>query len=111
MRVTSRSVGTMLSGRMPDRGSTSADQNSSSVCPTGDTTPIKWSKTEIPDIDQVLAGKLGLQAKDIEIRKLAVNPASGKAYIALQSLKTKASVIVTIDGAGNLADFALDRRG
>jgi hypothetical protein len=75
---------------------------------TGDVTPTKWSKTEIADIDQMLAGKLGLQAKDIEIRKLAVNPASGKAYVALQSLKTKANVILTIDGAGNVAEFALD---
>src|SRR4051812_28535647 len=57
---------------------------------TGDTKPTTWSKAEIADIDQVLAGKLGLQPKDIEIRKLAVNPASGKAYVALQSLKTKA---------------------
>src|SRR6202030_3205019 len=45
---------------------------------------------------------------DIEIRKLAVNPASGKAYVALQSLKTKASVILTIDGTGNIAEFPLD---
>src|SRR4051812_11167840 len=46
---------------------------------TGDTKSATWSKTEIPNIDQALAGKLGLGAKDIEIRKLAVNPASGKA--------------------------------
>lgn len=75
---------------------------------TGDVTPSKWSKTEIADIDQILAGKLGLTAKDIEVRKLAVNPASQKAYVALQSLKTKASVILTIDGAGNVAEFPLD---
>ena len=75
---------------------------------TGDTKPTTWSKTEIANIDQVLAGKLGLTAKDIEIRKLAVNPASKKAYVALQSLKTKASVILTIDGAGNVAEFPLD---
>jgi hypothetical protein len=75
---------------------------------TGDTTATKWSKAEIADIDQALAGKLGLQGKDIEICKLAVNPASGKAYIALQALKTKASVILTIDGDGNVAEFPLD---
>jgi hypothetical protein len=75
---------------------------------TGDTTPTKWSMPEIAGIDQVLAGKLGLSAKDIEVRKLAVNPASGKAYVALQSLKTKASIILTIDGAGNVAEFPLE---
>jgi len=75
---------------------------------TGDTTPTKWSQTEIANIDQLLAGKLGLAPTDIEIRKLAVNPASGKAYIALQSLKTKASVILTIDGSGSIAEFPLE---
>jgi hypothetical protein len=75
---------------------------------TGDTKPTAWTKTEVPNIDQVLAGKLGLSTKDIEIRKLAVNPASKKAYVALQSLKTKANVILTIDGSGNVAEFPLE---
>lgn len=75
---------------------------------TGDVTPTKWSKTEIADIGQVLAGKLGLQPKDIEIRKLAVNPASSRAYVALRSLRTKSDVILTIDGAGNVAEFPLE---
>lgn len=75
---------------------------------TGDTTPTKWTKTEIDGIDGVLAGKLGLQPKDVEVRKLAVNPASGKAYIALRSLRTKADVILTVDGDGKVAEFPLD---
>jgi hypothetical protein len=75
---------------------------------TGDTTPSTWSATEIANIDQLLAGKLGLPAKDIEVRKLAVNPASHKAYVALQSLKTKDFAILTIDGAGKVAEFPLD---
>lgn len=75
---------------------------------TGDTKPTTWSKTDLANIDKVLAGKLGLAPTDIEIRKLAVNPASHKAYIALQSLKTKADVILTVDGAGNVAEFPLE---
>lgn len=75
---------------------------------TGDTKESTWSAPEIPNIDQVLAGKLGLQAKDIEVRKLAVNPASHKAYVALQSLVNKANVILTIDGGGNIAEFPLE---
>jgi hypothetical protein len=75
---------------------------------TGDTTPTKWSKTEIANVDQLLAGKLGLSAKDIEVRKLAVNPASRKAYVALQSLKTKGNVILTIDGDGSVAELGLE---
>src|SRR5262245_11836303 len=31
---------------------------------TGDTKPSDWSKAEIPNIDQLLAGKLGLSTKD-----------------------------------------------
>jgi len=75
---------------------------------TGDTQPTSWTKTEIPNIDQLLAGKLGLGAKDIEIRKVAVNPASKKAYVALQSLTTKTPAILTVDGAGKIAEFPLD---
>src|SRR5579885_1189500 len=75
---------------------------------TGGTTPATWSGTEVANLDQLLAGKLGLDAKDIEIRKLAVNPASHKAYVALQSLKTKDSVLLTIDGTGKVAEFPLD---
>jgi hypothetical protein len=75
---------------------------------TGDTTPSTWSVPEIANIGQLLAGKLGLDAKDIEVRKLAVNPASHKAYVALQSLKTKDNAILTIDGAGKIAEFPLD---
>jgi hypothetical protein len=75
---------------------------------TGDTKPGDWLVKEVGNIDAQLAGKLGLEAKDIEIRKLAVNPASRKAYVALQSLKTKASAILTIDGRGTIAEFPLD---
>ena len=75
---------------------------------TGDTKEATWAKSEIANIDQVLAGKLGLTAKDIEIKKLVVNPASRKAYVALQSLKTKADVILTIDGNGNVAELSLE---
>jgi len=49
---------------------------------TGDTREIPWTKTEIMNVDQLIAGKLGLPAGDVEIRKLAVNPASRKAYVA-----------------------------
>jgi hypothetical protein len=75
---------------------------------TGDTTPTKWSKTEIQGIDQAMAGKLGLSTKDVEIRDLAVNPASRKAYVAVKSLKTNDNVILTIDGSGKVGEFALD---
>jgi hypothetical protein len=75
---------------------------------TGDTSPTNWTKTEIPNVDAVLAGKLGLTAKDLEIRKLTVNPASKKAYVAVRSLKTNDNLIMTIDGSGTVAELPLD---
>jgi hypothetical protein len=67
-----------------------------------------WSMKEIANIDQLLAGKLGLTAKDIEVKKLAVNPASKKAYVAVRSLKGNQYVILTVDGAGKVEEFSLD---
>jgi hypothetical protein len=78
------------------------------IVATGDTTPVKWTQTEIPKIDELLAGKLGMEAKDIEFRKLAVNPVSNKAYVALQSLTKKTSLILVIDGAGRVSELPLD---
>jgi len=75
---------------------------------TGDVKRTSWSKTDIADVDQLLAGKLGLTAKDIEIKRVAVNPASRKAYVAVRSLKSKQDIILTIDGDGKVAEFSLE---
>jgi hypothetical protein len=75
---------------------------------TGDTKESTWSRSDIANIDELLAGKLGMKAKDIEIRKLAVNPASRKAYVAVQALPTKTNLILTIDGTGTVAEFPLE---
>jgi len=75
---------------------------------TGDTKEATWAKTEIPNVDQVLAGKLGLTAKDIEIRRIAVNPASRKVYVAVRSLKGNQYAILTIDGSGKVDEFSLE---
>lgn len=76
---------------------------------TGDTKEAgAWSKTEIAKIDDVLAGKLGLAANDIEVRRIAVNPASKKLYIAVRSLKSDQFVILTIDGSGKIDEFSLE---
>lgn len=75
---------------------------------TGDTTQTSWSKTEIADVDQLLAGKLGLKASDIEIRRIAINPASRKLYAAIRSLKSNQYAILTVDGGGKVEEFSLD---
>jgi hypothetical protein len=75
---------------------------------TGDTTPQNWSRTDLPKVNEELAGRLGTTAKGIEITKLAVNPASRKAYIAVRKLADKSSVLLTLDGTGKINEFALD---
>ncbi len=75
---------------------------------TGDLAETKWGGKEIANIDQALAGKLGVMAKDISILKLAVNPASRKAYVSVRSMKAKQDILLTIDGAGKIAEFSLE---
>src|SRR5262245_24456537 len=75
---------------------------------TGDTTAKAWAKTEITGIKDQLAGALGTEAKNIEILKMAVNPASKTAYIAVRALNSKKDLILTIDGAGKIREFSLE---
>ncbi len=76
---------------------------------TGDTTPLKWTKTAIPGIKEHLAGRLGTTASGIDILKVAVNPASQRVYIALKKLQGKNDIIVTVDGAGKVSEFPLEK--
>src|SRR5262249_59938322 len=76
---------------------------------TGDTTAVKWTRTEIANVKDELAGRLGVAGKDIEIRKIAVNPLSQRAYIAVRNLAMKNQhLLLTVDGAGKVAEFSLD---
>src|SRR6185295_10092320 len=45
---------------------------------TGDTKETTWTTTSIDNVGELLAGKLGLKAGDIQIKRIAVNPASKK---------------------------------
>jgi hypothetical protein len=76
---------------------------------SGDNKETTWDKTAIENIDDLLAGKLGLTIKDIEITRIAVNPASKKLYVAVRSLKSNQSVILTVDGAGKVEEFSLEK--
>jgi hypothetical protein len=75
---------------------------------TGDQKPIPWGKLEVADIKEQLGGRLGTTGKGIEILKLAVNPASHRAYVAVRKLDGKQDVILTVDGQGKIQEFALD---
>ena len=76
---------------------------------TGDTTPHKWTRNEVAKIDEQLAGRLGTTAKGITISRLAVNPASGTAYLAVRKTDDKRDLILTVDGTGKVGEFALDK--
>lgn len=75
---------------------------------TKDTKPITWTKTDINNIDGALAARVGTTAKGIEIVKIAVNPASKRAYFAVRTLENKKSLILTLDGDGKVNEFGLD---
>lgn len=62
----------------------------------------------IEKIDEKLAGKLGTTAKGIEIVDLTVNPTSLTAYVAIRLQADKKPLILTVDGAGKVDEFALE---
>lgn len=76
---------------------------------TGDTATKPWSKKEMPNIHEDIAGRLGTTGKNIQIIKMAVNPASQTAYLAVRMLNAKKDVIVTVDGDGKIAPLPLDK--
>jgi hypothetical protein len=75
---------------------------------TGDTTRASWTKNEVTGIKDALAGRLGVQGADIEIKKVAVNPASQTVYFAVRLLTAKKDLVMTLDGSGKMKGFALD---
>jgi hypothetical protein len=76
---------------------------------TGDTIAGPVQKEAIDKIDEKLAGKLGTTAKGIKITDLAVNPASGKAYVAVLKQEGKVPVVLTVDGDGKIGEFSLEK--
>ena len=78
------------------------------VIDTQDTKPMTWSKLEINDIAGKLAGRIGTTAKSIEIKNLAVNPASKKVYITVRNPGNKKDVLMTVDSQGKIGEFVLD---
>lgn len=77
------------------------------VVETGDTAAKPTLKANIEEFDEKVAGRLGTMAKNIKIVDLAVNPASGVAYLAVLK-DNKQNAILTVDGAGTIGEFVLD---
>jgi hypothetical protein len=63
----------------------------------------------VQGLDAKIAAALGVQPGDLLINDLAINPASGKAYLSVSRGKgpDAAPVIVTVDAAGKVAEFSL----
>jgi hypothetical protein len=73
---------------------------------TGDVGPIKKPKQKIDDIGALVASGLGTTPDSIIIKDMAVNPASGRVYLAVSRKPDNATAIITIDAEGKAA--ALD---
>jgi hypothetical protein len=76
---------------------------------TGDTGAAKAVlKKAVPDIGAVIADGLGAKKEDITVKDMAVNPASGRIYLAVQRRPDNAVMIVTVDAAGKVSPLSLD---
>lgn len=63
---------------------------------------------EIKGINAKLAAAVGAPADGIEIVDLAVSPETNVAYFAVRKQDDKASIVLTLDGAGNVGLVNLD---
>lgn len=63
----------------------------------------------VADIATTIASGLGTTAENITVKDMAVNPASGKVYLAVQRRPDNASLILTVDATGKVAPFETDK--
>lgn len=66
-------------------------------------------KLSVSAIDEKVASALGVAPNDILINDMAVNPASGKAYLSVSRGRGPAAVpvILVVDGAGKISELSL----
>jgi hypothetical protein len=77
---------------------------------TGDTSGNpEQVKLDVPSIDEKIAAALGTAPNDILINDLAVNPASGNAYLSVSRGRgpNAVPVILRVDGSGKISELAL----
>lgn len=76
---------------------------------TGDRTPSPAGPFKIEGIDEKIAALLGTEVAKIQINDLAVNPASGRAYLSLTRDKgpNATPVILRADNQGKMEEFSL----
>ena len=76
---------------------------------TGDTGPVQKLKQKVDDVAGHVAARLGAPEGGADILDIAVNPLSGKIYLAVSRKADKQVAILTVDADGKLADLALDK--
>src|SRR5439155_4060940 len=76
---------------------------------TGDRTTASEGKFKLVDIDGKIASLLGTDVKEILVNDLAVNPASGNAYLSLSRGRgpDAAPVVMKVNREGKIDEFAL----
>lgn len=67
---------------------------------TGDAGPAGRPKSKIEDLGKVVADGLGTTAENVIVNDMAVNPASGRVYLAVSRKPDNATAIITIGGDG-----------
>jgi len=75
---------------------------------TGDTTKVPGAFKEVKGFGATLAGKLGVEAGEVEILDLALNPASNRLYAAVLKQDDKSYLIVRVSPDGEIEHVALD---
>ena len=76
---------------------------------TGDTGPVQKLKQKVEDVVGVVAARLGAPADGVQIVDMAVNPASGKIYLAVMRKADKQIAILIVDADGKVQDLAFDK--
>lgn len=86
-----------------------ADPSSQSVIAidTKDTGPLA-PPPKVADITGTIAPGLGTTPENLLVRDMAVNPASGKVYLAVQRRPDNATLILTVDGSGKIEPLVTD---
>lgn len=75
---------------------------------TGDAGPVAPLSKKVENINGKIAELLGAPADGVQIADMAVNPASGKTYLAVSRKADNQPALVVVNGAGELKLFPLD---
>lgn len=87
-----------------------ADPKAASVVAidSGDRGPVVKLKKRVDNVKELVASSMGAKPEEVEIVDMAVNPRSGKIYLAVHRQADSQFAILTIDANGRLGPFDLD---